>query len=30
MAHLFGLMNAAKAQLVVTGRLGLQMTGPVM
>ena len=27
MAHLFGMMDAAKAQLVVTGRLGIQ--GPI-
>jgi import receptor subunit TOM70 len=30
MAHLFGLMDAATSQLVVTGRLGLTIGGPMM
>ena len=27
MAHLFGLMDAAKSQLVVTGKFGFNMSG---
>ena len=30
MAHLFGMLDAAKAQIVVTGRLGIQMPGPIL